>query len=180
MDPKEKDFDADAALAELRESLRDLDNNTLNNTGAVTGSYGYDSMLSADTVTLNGISPYSNTVTSGGFTLGSTYLAPGYTTSATGINWNATTASITANPWATTTSGGRMELNGDNADLVINGVSLLEVLKDRLNVMIPNPELEKEWNELKALGDRYRELEAKLKEQGEMWAKLKQTPPDVY
>lgn len=168
----------DQQLDELREALKELrEDSTVDNTGAVSGTVGYDSVLSADTVTLNGTN-YSNTVTSGGFTLGSTYLAPGYSTSVTGINWNTTTASVTAaNPWATTTQTGRMELNGDAADLVINGVSLLSVLQDRLNVMIPNPALEAEWTELRELGDQYRKLEAKLKEQGDMWAKLKRMPP---
>jgi hypothetical protein len=72
---------------------------------------------------------------------------------------------------------GKINLSGDEADIVINGISLMEILQDRLNIMIPNPELEKEWAELKRLGDRYRQLEKKLKEQGDMWAKLKAMPP---
>ena len=125
---------------------------------------------SSGTITTN----YPNTVTNGGYTLNSPYYTTGTTA---GINWGAGVNSITGNPWQTTTQAGRMELNGENADLVINGVSILELLKDRLNIMIPNPELEKEWDELKELGDQYRALEAKLKEQGEMWAKLKAMPP---
>jgi hypothetical protein len=76
---------------------------------------------------------------------------------------------------------GKINLNGDDADIVVNGVSLMELLKDRLNVMIPNPALEKEWDELKALGEQYRRLEADIKEKAEIWAKLKQVPPpDLY
>jgi hypothetical protein len=176
-------------LEELREALRDLKAPEVTNTGAVGGSYGYESILSsnvADTITLSGYPyPNNNTVIGGGYTvatgLGINYpntLASGtYTVNSTGINWANGAGNITANPWATTTAAGRMELNGDNADLVINGVSILDILQDRLNVMIPNPALEKEWDELKALGDQYRALEAKLKEQGDMWAKLKSMPP---
>ena len=74
-----------------------------------------------------------------------------------------------------------MELHGDNADIRINGRSLMsaiDALEQRLNILVPNPELEKEWDELKQLGDLYRELEKKCKEKGEMWKKLKQMPPE--
>ena len=74
---------------------------------------------------------------------------------------------------------GKLSLQGTNADIDINGKSLmktLEVLEDRLNMMVPNPELEKEWDDLKKLGDRYRKLEAKCKEKAKMWNKLKSMP----
>ena len=61
-------------------------------------------------------------------------------------------------------------------DIEINGRSLMdaiEALEQRLNIMVPNPELEKEWDELKELGDRYRELEKQCKEKGQMWTKLR-------
>ena len=46
--------------------------------------------------------------------------------------------------------------------------------------MTPNPELEKEWDDLKKLGDRYRKLEKKCKEKAEVWNKLKSMPkPNV-
>ena len=92
-------------------------------------------------------------------------------------NTGAYTVSTTASPWATTTQSGRMELTGDNADIVVNGVSLMDLLRDRLNIMIPNPALEKEWDQLRELGDQYRKLEARLKEQSDMWSKLKSMPP---
>ena len=75
-----------------------------------------------------------------------------------------------------------IDLKGKNADIKINGVSLIDMLttiQDRLNVMIPNPELESEWDQLRDLGEQYRELEKKVKEQGDMWAKLKAMPPPV-
>jgi hypothetical protein len=75
-----------------------------------------------------------------------------------------------------------IELKGENADIKINGVSLMDMLttiQDRLNVMVPNPELETEWDQLRELGEQYRELEKKVKEQGDMWAKLKAMPPPV-
>lgn len=60
-----------------------------------------------------------------------------------------------------------MKLSGEKADVVINGVSLSDTLKQiqqRLDILIVNPELEAKWNELSELGQQYRELEAKLLE----------------
>ena len=93
--------------------------------------------------------------------------------------------------WTTGTSGfngtnamdlnqsGKLSLQGANADIDINGRSLmktLDALQERLNMLVPNPELEKEWDNLRRLGNRYRKLEAKCKEKAEMWNKLKSMP----
>ena len=75
-----------------------------------------------------------------------------------------------------------LDLKGENADIKINGISLVDTLKtiqDRLNILTPNPELEQEWDQLRELGAQYRELEKKLQEQSDMWAKLKAMPPPV-
>ena len=106
---------------------------------------------------------YSNvTITSTGATT-----APIYTT-ATGI----------ASPWASTSSTGKLNLDGDQADVVINGKSLVDTLlalEERLNILVPNTELEKEWAELKQLGDAYRKLEQDLTEKAAMWQVLQKT-----
>ena len=57
-------------------------------------------------------------------------------------------------------------------DLMLDGVSLKQLLEERLNLMVPNPELEKEWDQLKELGNQYRKLEADLKEKAKMWQAL--------
>lgn len=60
------------------------------------------------------------------------------------------------------------------ADFLIDGeISLREVLEQRLNMLVPNPEMEREWNELKQLGDAYRKLEAECKEKSKVWKALK-------
>jgi len=109
---------------------------------------------------------YSNvTITSTGATT-----APVFTTG-TGI----------ASPWMTNstvagTNSTKLNLDGADADIVINGHSLtdtLRALEERLNILVPNTELEKEWAELKQLGDKYRKLEQDLKEKASMWAALK-------
>lgn len=58
-------------------------------------------------------------------------------------------------------------------DFIIDGVSIKQVLEERLGMLVPNPELEKEWEELKRLGDEYRKLEAECKEKSKMWNTLK-------
>ena len=78
---------------------------------------------------------------------------------------------------------GKVSLRGKEADIDINGKSLvrwMEAMEERMNWMQPNVELEKEWDDLKKLGDRYRKLEAKCREKAEMWKKLKSMPkPEI-
>jgi hypothetical protein len=72
--------------------------------------------------------------------------------------------------------GGQLHLEGDGADININGESLMATLRSleqRLNILRPNPELEEEWDQLRELGDQYRQLEADLKEKQKMWNMLK-------
>ena len=115
---------------------------------------------------------------SGGYTIGNggTGISPNtvWTTGTTGagsFRINDSAAVLSAN--------GRMELNGNGADIDINGKSLknwMEKVEERLNILTPNPELEKEWDELRRLGERYRKLEKKCKEKAEVWNKLKSMP----
>lgn len=169
-------------LEEMLDSMGDTitlssptDTITLSNT-----TYGYP----------NGFDYANTTLTTSAVTgaiSGTTYpnIAPITITSGTGISspWATTT---TATPWlgnGISTDGngsGRLTLNGENADIEVNGESLIGLLKDiseRLNILRPNEKMEKEWDQLRELGEQYRALEAKLKEQGAMWEKLKAMPP---
>jgi len=96
---------------------------------------------------------------------------------ATGANKYAYTSNGTyASSPITSTPNGTLELQGEGADVKINGVSLTDVLKNieqRLNILRPNTELEYEWDQLRELGNRYRRLEAELKEKSRVWEKLK-------
>jgi hypothetical protein len=77
------------------------------------------------------------------------------------------------------TPSATLELKGDNADVVVNGESLmqtLQVLKERLNWLQPNPDMESEWDELRELGERYRELEKQCQEKSQVWNTLKKMP----
>jgi hypothetical protein len=71
---------------------------------------------------------------------------------------------------------GEVQLNGEKADLVINGKSLKDTLKgieDRLGILSVNPKLEAEFAELKELSQKYKELESKLLAQMKVFAILK-------
>jgi hypothetical protein len=135
------------------------------------GSAGYEAN-SIPNVTI------STSAISGGYTIGNGGTGHVWTTNTTG----AGTYRLN-DPAAVFSASGRMELKGDGADLTINGKSLknwMEKVEERLNILTPNPELEKEWDELRRLGERYRKLEKKCKEKAEVWNKLKSMPkPEI-
>lgn len=117
----------------------------------------------------------SNTLYVGGGSNGTGF---GHGTGGGGLT-NATIASDTT--WSTAAvlqPSGSLELKGENADLLINGVSLRDTLKgiqDRLNILRPNPAIEAEWDQLRELGDQYRKLEAELLEKQRAWDILRKT-----
>lgn len=74
---------------------------------------------------------------------------------------------------------GQIDIRGTDADIRINGKSMnkwMEQVEQRLNILTVNPELEKEWDELRRLGERYRKLEKKCQEKAQMWEALKKLP----
>jgi hypothetical protein len=87
----------------------------------------------------------------------------------------------TAQPWVVNTNGAdnTLSVRGDadfDGDVRVRGRSLaefMEQVEQRLNILQPNPELEREWDELRELGERYRELEQRCTEKSEMWNRLK-------
>jgi hypothetical protein len=124
------------------------------------------------TITAGGTSGSYGAIPGAGASIG---ISPAYSnnmwTTNTTAGWNGT--GITANP------SGTITLKGEEADININGKSLLktlEALEERLNILTPNPEMEKEWDELRELGKRYRELEKLCQEKTQMWNKLKSMP----
>jgi len=130
-----------------------------------------------------------STVSNGGYTIGGATGATGnYTFSNTMPNtvWTTSTTNPFVNgniTWGSSSAhveqGGKMSLQGDNADLDINGKSLVKwmaAMEERLNWMQPNVELEKDWDELRRLGERYRKLEKKCQQKAQMWEALKKLP----
>ena len=109
-----------------------------------------------------------------------------YTVSS-GINFpNAVYTTSTVNsPWVQSPpmAGPKIKLDGADADIEINGVSLwrtMQEISNRLNIMHTNPELETQWAELRALGDQYRKLEQHILDKQATWDRIKAMPaPDV-
>lgn len=129
--------------------------------------------MASPTYTISGAPTISisNGGAAGSVLAGGAYSNAMWTTNTT-AGWNGTSAMDLK-------QSGMLSLKGENADIEVNGKSLLktlEALEERLNLMTPNPELEKEWDDLKKLGDRYRKLEKKCKEKAEVWNKLKSMP----
>ena len=78
--------------------------------------------------------------------------------------------------------GGKLVIQGDNADLVIGDKSMrewMERIEERLNLLTPNTKLEEEWEELKSLGEQYRQLEQHIRDKQATWDRLKAMPPPV-
>ena len=98
----------------------------------------------------------------------------------TGINYsynwsNITQPALTAD-YGTIKANAALEINGENADIRVNGKSLtaaIAKIEERLAILKPNVELENEWEELKNLGDQYRKLEKELQEKMRVWETLK-------
>jgi hypothetical protein len=139
-------------------------------------STGYES---TDTITLSSLGSYNSGL--GGVSLTSPYTVTGSMTSPT-----FTTATGTAAPWATfnpNSSSARINLTGDEADIEVNGWSLVDAVKrieQRLGLFQPNPELESEWEELKQLGEQYRALEQHIKDKQATFDRLKAMPaPEI-
>jgi hypothetical protein len=136
-----------------------------------------------DTISITGAQGSNTSIGSAG-----SYLTAGpYISSidTSNVMWASTPNTV----WTTNTSdwsigtsvsqSGTMELKGDNADIVVNGESLmqtLQVLKERLNWLQPNPDMESEWDELRELGERYRALEKQCQEKSQVWNTLKKMP----
>ena len=73
---------------------------------------------------------------------------------------------------------GTIKLQGEKADIFMNGVSLKDTLasiESRLAILKPDVALEAEWEELKRLGDEYRKLEKEINEKVRTWDILKKT-----
>ncbi len=89
------------------------------------------------------------------------------------LTWNG------INPMWTTTHTTPLKVNGDaeiDGDLKIKGKSLSEAIDNiekRLAILHPNEKLEEKWEELKALGERYRELEKDILEKEKIWEIIK-------
>lgn len=98
------------------------------------------------------------------------------------------TVTISPNTWSTSPTwtisdvdltsppSGKLKLEGEDADIEINGRSLMEVLdsiEQRLGLLKCREDLEKDWHELREFGDQYRAKLAEIEEKQKMWSTLK-------
>ena len=160
MEPKDTTTSIELEWGQL---LRPFDDNIT----SVTGNDIYKLSTDAATVSLgSNSSPYNSVRATGGpYTITSG-------AGVTGIN----------SPWATYNSAPKIHLDGEGADIEINGWSLVDAVKkieERLNILHPNTELETEWAELKTLGEQYRKLEQHIRDKQATWDRLKAMPPPV-
>jgi hypothetical protein len=134
-----------------------------------TSTVDLSSLTASDTITISsGTSPYTVT---GAF--GTNYPNTVYTTAGTGANI----------PWMTSTLGQasapKIRLDGEDADIEVNGWSLVAAVKrieERLGLFQPNHKLEQEWSDLHELGEQYRKLEQHIKDKQATWDRLAAMP----
>jgi hypothetical protein len=161
----------------------DLSSITLSSEDDHMGGYEFSGLNSSDTITLSSLN-YNNTAIGGGYTTASTH-GPFTVSGVIHPNTSPYTFSAGTNtaPWFTqNTASTKIKLDGEDADIVVNGHSLVDAInsiRDRLNCLQINPELETEWDELRALGDQYRKLEKQILEKQATWDRLKAMPSPV-
>ena len=128
-----------------------IDLSNLNNNYASSGVYTWDSNLSISSMPSITIGPsgYPN-------------IAP---------SWTFDDISITSPP------SGKLKLEGEDADIEINGESIVGILKEireRLSILQVSDEMEKEWDELRVLREQYEAKLAECREKSRAWNALKQ------
>ena len=70
----------------------------------------------------------------------------------------------------------KITLDGKDADIEINGRSLMQILdglEQRLGLLKCREDLESDWSDLKALGDQYRAMVKDIEQKTQMWNTLK-------
>jgi hypothetical protein len=93
----------------------------------------------------------------------------------TNLNGPSTTWTL-SDSWQNSPPSGKITLDGDNADIEINGRSVMQILdglEQRLGLLKCREDLEADWSELKALGDQYRAMVKSIEEKTLMWNTLK-------
>lgn len=91
----------------------------------------------------------------------------------TSWNWSADTISLGDPP-----PTGTLTLKGEDADIMINGESLMTMIRgiqDRLNILTPDRELEQEWDDLRVLREQYEAKLAECREKSRAWRALQQS-----
>ena len=94
----------------------------------------------------------------------------------TNLNGPSTTWTLSDSWQNAPQKNSKITLDGDEADIEINGRSLMQILdglEQRLGLLKCREDLESDWSELKALGDQYRAMVKNIEEKTKMWNTLK-------
>jgi hypothetical protein len=142
----------------------------------ILAEWDLDKGKDVDTYSIDFSGTYSNVSITSPYTISSGINLP---------NAVYTTTGTTSSPWVQSPpmGGPKIRLEGADADIEINGVSLwatMQEIANRLNIMQVNPELETQWAELRELGEQYRKLEQHIKDKQATFDRIKAMPaPDV-
>ena len=118
---------------------------------------GYRSTPLTSNITLGSGGAGTSTVTVAGAGNSSSVLMSG----GAGSTWASTSASNTAK----ISAKGQLHLEGEDADIIMNGISLKEILNgitDRLTILQPKSELLAKYDNLREAYEHYKTLEALL------------------
>ena len=91
---------------------------------------------------------------------GGTYPSPVYVSNGTGAWASSNSAQVTAK--------GKLKIEGEEADIFINGKSLsdwMSAVEQRLSILQPNPKLQEKYTALQNAYEHYKTLERLLYEQ---------------
>jgi len=119
------------------------------------GNYGNITIGNPGVMTGVGVGAHTISITGGGTSVPSSVLMSNGTGTTTWAN----------NTNTKTTARGKLHLEGDDADIVMNGVSLKDLLNgitDRLSILQPKPELLEKYDNLRQAYEHYKTLEALL------------------
>ena len=129
-----------------------------------------------DTITLSSIA-------NGGVSLTSPYTFAGTIGTGFSNTTYSTSSAGTSTPWYTNSVSPKIKLEGEDADVEVNGWSLVSAVKrieERLGLFQLNTELEAEWEELRTLGEQYRKLEQHIQDKQATWDRIKAMPaPEI-
>lgn len=139
-----------------------------NQTATLTGVDGHGDAYTYD-VNLTDCSITAPTITISDLTYGQSIYA----------NAGPSTITLTDDVWNSgwNRSNSTLSLTGEDADIDINGVSLMETIRgiqDRLNILCPDPEMEAEWDDLREIRARYEAKLQECREKSRAWKALQQ------
>ncbi len=97
----------------------------------------------------------------------------------TTMTWPNTSPSYSYNDitMGSFTPSNKISINGPDADIEINGesvVGMLKEIRDRLNILQVSEEMEQEWDELRLLREQYEAKLVECRAKSQAWRALKQ------